>query len=144
MSRFLKYLFVLLILAFIGIQFIEIEKTNPPVTAEIKAPDEVINLFKTACYDCHSNETKWPWYSSVAPISWLVEKDVREGRNHLNFSEFELMTSDKKAEYKKEIWEEVRDDNMPLNIYTIIHPKAKLDITQKNLIKQWALGNKAR
>lgn len=144
MGRFLKYLFVLLILAFVGIQFIEIEKTNPPVTAEINAPSEVKNIFKTACYDCHSNETKWPWYSSVAPVSWLVEKDVREGRNHLNFSEFELMTSDKKTEYKKEIWEEVRDEKMPLTIYTYMHPNSKLDLAQKNIIKQWALGNKAR
>lgn len=144
MGRFFKYFFVLLILAFIGIQFIEIEKTNPPVTAEINAPPDVKNIFKKACYDCHSNETKWPWYSSVAPVSWLVEKDVREGRNHLNFSEFDIMTSDKKTEYKKEIWEEVRDEKMPLTIYTFMHPNSKLDISQKNIIKQWALGNKAR
>lgn len=144
MGRFFKYFFVLLILAFVGIQFIEIEKTNPPVTAEIDAPTDVKNIFKKACYDCHSNETKWPWYSSVAPVSWLVEKDVREGRNHLNFSEFESMTSDKRAEYKKEIWEEIRDEKMPLTIYTYIHPNSKLDLAQKNIIKQWALGNKAR
>ncbi|MEW6195764.1 MAG: heme-binding domain-containing protein [Bacteroidota bacterium] len=143
MGRFFKYFFVLLILAFVGIQFIEIEKTNPPIIADINAPAEVKNLFKMACYDCHSNETKWPWYSSVAPVSWLIEKDVREGRGHLNFSEWELMKSDKKAEYKKEIWEEVNEGNMPLPIYTYLHPNAKLDITQKNIIRQWALGNKS-
>lgn len=141
MGRFFKFFFILLFIVLVAIQFIESERTNPPVTADLKAPGDVKDIIKKACYDCHSNETKWPWYSYVAPISWLLIKDVEEGRKHLNFSEWEKLPNRKKAEAKKEIWEEVRDDKMPMRIYTYTHPGAQLDVTHKNLIKQWAMGN---
>ena len=130
----------MILLALIGIQFVEVNRTNPPITGDIQAPPQVKALLKTSCYDCHSNETKWPWYSYVAPLSWLIENDVMEGRKHLNFSEWEKYPGRKKEESKKEIWEEVRDENMPMAIYTYSHPSSKLDITQKNIIKQWAAG----
>lgn len=140
MGRIFKIFFILVFLALIGIQFIEVERTNPPVIGDLQAPGQVKELLKKSCYDCHSNETKWPWYSYVAPISWLVLNDVKDGRKHLNFSEWEKLSLRKKADAKKEIWNEVSEDKMPMTIYTYTHPGAKLDITQKNIIKQWATG----
>lgn len=141
MKRVKRVFFVLMIIAFVGIQFIEVERANPPVTADINAPTEVKNIFKNSCYDCHSNETVWPWYSKIAPISWMIVNDVTDGRKHLNFSEWEKLYSEKRAKLKKEIWDEVNKDEMPLNIYTYLHPDTKMDMIRKNIIKKWALNN---
>lgn len=141
MKRIRRTFFILLILAFIGIQYVEVERANPPVTAGLNAPTEVKYIFKTSCYDCHSNETVWPWYSKIAPISWLIVKDVKDGRMHLNFSEWEKLYSDKRTKLKKEIWDEINKDEMPTDIYTIMHPSAKLELMQKNVIKKWTMSN---
>ncbi|MEW6508785.1 MAG: heme-binding domain-containing protein [Bacteroidota bacterium] len=141
MGKVFKVFFVLIIIALIAIQFVEVNRTNPPVTGDLKALPQVKEILKTSCYDCHSNETKWPWYSYVAPVSWLIETDVNDGRKHLNFSGWEKLNSSKQAELKKEIWTVIRDDQMPMGLYTIMHPASKLDITQKNIIKQWTTGN---
>jgi len=77
-----------LIIVVIAIQFVTVERTNPPVTGEINVTPELKSVLQKSCYDCHSNETVWPWYSKVAPVSWLVSKDVVEGREELNFSEW--------------------------------------------------------
>jgi hypothetical protein len=132
-----RTIFVLLILAFIGVQYIEVERTNPPVKADLQAPSDVKNIFRTSCYDCHSNQTKWPWYSKVAPVSWMIIDDVNEGRSHLNFSEWGNLLSDKKAELKKKILEELKDDEMPPGKYVYLHPGASLEITQKNTLFNW-------
>lgn len=137
MRRIRRTFFVLLILVFIGIQFVEVERANPPVTADINPPTEVKNIFKNSCYDCHSNETKWPWYSKIAPISWLIVNDVMDGRKQLNFSEWEKLYSANRNKLKKEILEQINKDEMPTDIYTIMHPGAKLDMIQKNTIKKW-------
>ncbi|MFA5803584.1 MAG: heme-binding domain-containing protein [Melioribacteraceae bacterium] len=137
MRRIRRTFFVLLILVFIGIQFVEVERANPPVTADINAPTEVKNIFKNSCYDCHSNETVWPWYSKIAPVSWFISKDVIDGRKQLNFSEWEKFYSDKRTKLKKKIWDEINQDEMPTDTYTIIHPNAKLEFIQKNVIKKW-------
>ncbi len=84
----MKKALIILIVILVAIQFIPVDKTNPPVTAELDAAMEIISVFKRSCYDCHSNETVWPWYSSIAPVSWLVTADVKEARKHLNFSEW--------------------------------------------------------
>lgn len=141
MGKIFKIIFVLLVLSFIGVQYIEVDRTNPLVKADLNAPLEIKNIFKAACYDCHSYETKWPWYSKVAPISWLVVDDVNEGRKRLNFSEWGTLYSGKREELKKKIWEQVATEEMPLTIYTYLHPNAKLELPMKNIIKRWAVGN---
>ncbi|MBM4171059.1 MAG: heme-binding protein [Ignavibacteria bacterium] len=133
---------MLLFIALIALQFVEVERTNPPVTGDLKAPAEVKKIFKKSCYDCHSNETEWPWYSHVAPVSWLIIDDVNVGRKQLNFSEWERLASRKRNELKKEIWNEINKGNMPLKIYTYVHPASTLDLTQKNIIKHWASGTR--
>jgi hypothetical protein len=101
--------------------------TNPPVTQEPAWPSpEVRALAVRACFDCHSNETKWPWYASVAPASWLVEHHVEEGRGELNFSEF-----DKPQRHAKDAAEEVREGEMPMAGYVALHGEAKLSEAEK-------------
>jgi hypothetical protein len=137
-----KKIFIFLLLGMIGIQFIKIDKTNPPVTADLNAPAEVRTILRNACYDCHSNETIWPWYSKVAPVSWMIENHVKDGRGNLNFSEWEKYSDTKKTEMKKEIWEQINSSEMPLQMYTYLHSKSNLDIMKKKLIQDWTTKKK--
>lgn len=129
------------ILILIAIQFIPVDKTNPPVTADLNAPPDVKSILKRSCYDCHSNETKWIWYSHVAPVSWLVASDVEEGREHLNFSEWGNLTRQKIARKKEHIWEEVKEGGMPLSKYLWMHSDAKLSQKDKDIIRDWTGGS---
>jgi hypothetical protein len=131
MKKFIAFLVVVII----GIQFIPVERTNPPVQSEIDAPAEIKAIFKKACYDCHSNETNWAWYTKVAPSSFLAVKDVNDGRKHLNFSEWNF---NKESKYKEEIWDEIREEQMPPWQYKIFHSEAKLTQEEKNLLRNWA------
>ena len=86
-------------LLIIGIaQVIPVDRTNPPVETEIPVDAEIRQLLQRSCYDCHSNETRWPWYAQVAPVSWLVADDVKHARDHLNFSTWNAYDSEKQAE----------------------------------------------
>lgn len=121
-----KVLFVLVII-FIAIQFIPVERTNPSVSYEVKWDSkQTLDYAKRACYDCHSNETNWPWYSRIAPASWLLVYDVNEGREHLNFSTGSLRNADESVE-------EMLEEHMPPEIYLIMHPEAKLADQEKQL-----------
>lgn len=103
-------------------------RTNPPVVAE-PAWDtpRTRELFFRSCFDCHSNQTRWPWYARVAPVSWLVIKDVEQGRAHLNVSEWNRRQKD-----AHEAADEVRMDEMPLPIYLSAHPAARLSAAEKS------------
>ena len=121
----LKYSVIIIFLLFVLIQFIPVERTNPPI---VKEPDW--NSPKTrayalrACFDCHSNETKWPFYAFVAPVSWLIADDVNEGREHFNMSEWKPGKGDKAAK-------EVTKGDMPMWQYTLMHSDAKLTDEEK-------------
>jgi Haem-binding domain len=140
MGRTIKWLFLILFLAFIGIQFIGVGKSNPPVTAEISAPANIKNILRASCYDCHSNETVWPWYSKIAPVSWFIANDVNSGRKHLNFSDWEKYADAKKEKKLKDIWNQVNEGEMPLRAYTFLHPGAELELDERNTIKKWITG----
>lgn len=127
----------IILAALLLIQFIPVTRDNPPVTAEFGGPSEVKDIFKKSCYDCHSNETVWPWYSRVAPVSWLVTSDVNESRENLNFSEWGTYTSKKQVKLAESIGEEVKEGEMPLMIYLIMHSSAELDDIQKDIIYNW-------
>lgn len=120
------------------IQFVRPEQTNPPVTGDIAAPPEVAKVLRKSCYDCHSNETTWPWYSKVAPVSWLVTRDVNEGRKELNFSEWQSFADKRKDKKFEEIADEVGEGEMPMAIYLPMHPEAKLSDAEKTLLVEWA------
>lgn len=117
---------------FVVAQAIVPAKTNPPTdqTKTLKAvrPDlaEAVSVLERSCRDCHSNETTWPWYSSVAPVSWLVARDVNEGRKELNISEFGTYEPKKQQHKLEEACTQVKEGEMPMWIYVIQHPDAKL------------------
>ncbi|MGB2692259.1 MAG: heme-binding domain-containing protein [Thermodesulfobacteriota bacterium] len=133
----IRIIAIVIIVLLIGIQFVPVSKTNPPVTGEIKAPEDVMQILRTSCYDCHSNEVKWPWYSNIAPASWLVVYDVNEAREHLNFSEWQSYSAEDQAEDIEEIWEEIEEGEMPLWYYLIAHSEAELSDENKETIKNW-------
>lgn len=101
-------------------------------------PTEVTNLLKSACYDCHSQEVNFPWYSYVAPISWQVASDINRGREHLDFSNWEALSKRKKIKMLGEISDEVSIGEMPLRIYKIMHGEASLTEEQRNQLVNWA------
>jgi len=106
----------------------------------MKPPNEVAELFKESCYDCHSHESKYPWYSSIAPFSWIVKHDIEEGREHLNFSLWATYDQ-KKANHKlEECYEEIEEGEMPLSGYTMMHGNAKLSKNEVEKITQWIKG----
>lgn len=111
-------------------QFFGIDKTNPETHKELSfaavenSPDDVTKILERACYDCHSNNTKWPWYSSVAPVSWVVEDHVEEAREELNFSNWKNYSEDKKHHKLDEMIEEVGEGEMPLKGYVVWHDEA--------------------
>ncbi|MCC6483239.1 MAG: heme-binding domain-containing protein [Armatimonadetes bacterium] len=135
---------VVAIILFVIIQLIPVERTNPPVSAEMPAPPHVREILKRSCYDCHSNETVWPWYSRVAPASWLVSRDVTEGRKELNVSEWDRYNERRRAKKMREIWKEVDKGDMPLRIYLPMHPNAKLTEKDKQALHEWVVASGAQ
>ena len=126
------------VIALVGIQFIPVNRSNPPVEEEVPASLEVKAMLKRACYDCHSNETIWPGYSQVAPVSWLLAWDVGEGREELNFSTWNRYSQKKRTKIIKEIWEEVQEGEMPPWFYLPLHPDARLSDSDRSLLRAWA------
>ena len=126
----LKRLVIAGIVGFVLIQLVPVERSNPPVTQEIQWNSaETEQLAERACMDCHSNESEWPWYSYVAPVSWLVAHDVEEGRQKLNFSEWDQPNED-----ADEIVEQVEEGEMPLTKYVILHPEANLSNAERQTL----------
>ena len=104
--------------------------TNPPVTKEpVWDSRQTAGLFHRSCYDCHSNQTTWPWYSNVAPVSWLVQRDVNGGRRHLNFSRW-----DEPQRHAKDIAQQIKQGDMPPWFYLPMHPMARLSETEKQML----------
>ena len=127
-----------LILIALAIQFIPVTRNNPPATAELVAPAEVKAILKASCYDCHSNETAWPWYSRVAPVSWLVASDTSEGRRKFNFSEWNSYPPGKQTAILAHTVREIRRGDMPPWYYTIRHGEARLTPEKKAVLEAWA------
>jgi hypothetical protein len=128
----------------IGIQFVPNElppvKTNNPddIIKSGLVSQDVAAILRKSCYDCHSNETVYPWYSHIAPSSWLVAKDIKEGREELNFSTWQQNDIKKKLGLLDDISIEVGEGSMPMDIYLLMHPSAKIDDAQRELIIAWA------
>jgi hypothetical protein len=116
-------------------------RTNPPVESAMPAPPEVQAILDRACMDCHSHQTRWPWYAYVAPVSWLVSYDTQEAREHLNFSKWGAYSARKQAKKIGEMWEEVEDGEMPLLPYLLLHSEAKLSDADKSTLRAWSQAN---
>lgn len=120
------------------IQLVPVKRTNPPVETEVPAPDGVRSVLRRACYNCHSNETVWPWYSRVAPVSWLVAFDVSHGREEVNFSTWNRLSATDRDKAFRKIIEEVDEEEMPPWQYTPLHPEARLTKADRSLLVNWA------
>ena len=122
------------------IQFIPVVRYNPPVESEVPVSPELRAVLRKACYDCHSNETIWPWYSKVAPISWLVASDVHEGREELNFSTWARYDSKRQIKMFKKSWEEISEGEMPPWSYMLMHQEAAILPAERELFHKWVLA----
>ena len=102
-----------------------------------QVPKEISDLLKTSCYDCHSNNTSYPWYNKVQPVAWILENHIEEGKAELNFSEWENYSERRKKSKLKSIVSQIEDGKMPLSSYTLLHGDAKLSFKQKEEIIKW-------
>ena len=132
-----RALFIFLII-FIVMQFIRPDRTNIAVekSMEIQTPVEVTQIFQSACYDCHSNETRWPWYSEISTFAWVISNHVTQGRKALNFSIWENYSEEEKKEHLKDIYRTVYA-SMPLHSYLWLHEEAELTMEDRKFIRDW-------
>lgn len=124
---------------FMGAQFVRYPRINLPVSGELAAPAPVKEVLETSCYDCHSDRTRWPWYSRVAPVSWWVQYEVTEGRRRLNFSDWAAYASDPGTEKNKleQIASRIERGDMAPWYYRLMHPRARLTPLQRETIMSW-------
>lgn len=125
-------------IVFLALQFVPVDRDNPPVDLDVDAPGEVAAILRRACYDCHSHETRWPWYSHVAPLSWWIAEHVERGRADLNFSQWPMFDLVEQGMVLEDIEEQIRKGEMPLNNYLILHPEARLSKEDREALLEWA------
>lgn len=126
MRKRARWIIAFVLVLLVGIQAVPVQRTNPAGHGALVAPADVADALRRTCFDCHSNETTWPWYSRVAPVSWLVSHDVTEGRQKLNFSNWEALSPPQQAKAKGEAREEIDKGAMPPWYYAAIHRAARL------------------
>lgn len=131
------------LVVFAGIQFIRPQKNKDPedpstdITHFVTVPDTVMHLLRVSCYDCHSNKTNYPWYAEVAPASWWLAYHIKEGKAELNFSEFSQYSKRRMKSKLSAIANQVKEREMPLKSYMLIHADAKLHSDQVQIIIDW-------
>jgi hypothetical protein len=147
MNRLKKILFLLLVV-FFAIQFIQpARNTNGQVlptdiSKVVSVPENVQSLLQTACYDCHSNQTNYPWYTYVQPVGWILQNHITNGKKELNFNDFGSYSKRRQQSKLKAIAGQVRDDEMPLSSYRLMHEKARLNKDEKAALINWANATK--
>lgn len=141
LGKIIKRVLVIAVVGFALLQVVQPSRTNPPVTNDFlkatSAPPEVAGLFHAACYDCHSDETRWPWYSYVAPMSWQIAQDVNDGRWHVNLSEWPTNNANLARKKINNMSDQIDSGDMPLKKYTLIHKDARLTSEQRDELTQW-------
>lgn len=150
MKKALKPILVGLLVTFVVIQFIaRPEKISEPVNEndiisvlEIEGP--IATMLKSACYDCHSDQPRYPWYASVAPISWKIGEHIEEGRDELNFSKWATYSAKRRDHKLEEMIEEVEEGKMPQPNYVRMHSEAKLTDEQVASLKTWVTAERAK
>lgn len=127
------------------LQFFPIDRSVPVTDSDLefhvvqKPPGEVMSLLKQACYDCHSNNTRWPWYAAIQPLGWWIQDHVEEGRAELNFSAFGRISASERGETLAHCAKLIQKGAMPLSSYVSMHPKARLDSAEIALLVDWLL-----
>ena len=138
-----RIILLIIALLLVGIQFFKIDRGNPVsdphkdfITITMP-PQDVATIIKGACYDCHSNETKYPVYSKIAPVSWMIKSHVTEAREHFNFSEWSSFDSAVQIHILKECIEEIEKGGMPLKSYKMMHSSARMNDDERRLLIDW-------
>jgi len=143
MKKKTKILIGILILLIV-IQFVKPARNNGNAfgrndfTHELQISDTVMRILKVSCFDCHSNHTNYPWYAEINPVGWWLNHHVNEGKKELNFSEFVTYSPKRQDKKLEEIADQVKEHEMPLSSYTLIHKDAKLDKEQIAALVQWS------
>jgi hypothetical protein len=147
-TRRRKYLLASIAAALLAMQLVQ-PASSPeratrygPVSDYFELPREVEIVLRTACYDCHSAETHWPWYSRIAPISWLIVSDVRRGRADLDFSDWSPVPAVEPTPVQRLRWtcEEPRENSMPPLVYRLMHAEARLTESEKDRLCEWSVA----
>lgn len=139
----LKYILIVII-AFLGVaQFFKIDKTNPKVTSSQdflsveQPPKHIAKMIKNECYDCHSNETKYPWYTDYAPVSWWIKSNINGAREYFNFSEWGLMSKKDKITRIQACYEAIEEGEMPVSLYISMHDEAQFSNEANDSLMNW-------
>jgi hypothetical protein len=150
LSRVFRWVFIILVCALAVIQLIRPAKTNPAIDptqtieSRLQVTPQTEAIFDRSCNDCHSNKSRWPWYSNVAPVSWFVIGHVNDARATMNFSEWGGYDKDKQSRRLRDMCEQVQDGEMPLSTYTPLHPGSTLSAEDKKTLCDWANAERAR
>ena len=145
-----KKILIILIVIFVAIQFIRPQEnngqpiTNQDITHYVQVPENIHNILKASCYDCHSNKTNYPWYSKINPIGLWLNNHVNEGKSELNFSDFSGYNKKKIVHKLEETAEQVQEGHMPLPSYLWLHKEAKLNQQQVTEVVAWAKNERQR
>tara|TARA_R110002073_G_scaffold71167_3_gene175027 strand:+ start:152 stop:604 length:453 start_codon:yes stop_codon:yes gene_type:complete len=141
--KFAKIIAVVLLVAFVGIQFVPTERNQSDVVPKTyfmlvnSVPDHIKSKLQTSCYDCHSNNTQYPWYNKVQPIAWFLEDHIKKGKAELNFNEWDSLSNRRKKSKLRSIIKQIENDEMPLDSYTLIHREASFSEAEKQELIQW-------
>lgn len=144
----LKKILFLLLVMLIAIQFIQpARNTNGQVLSTdiskvVSVPDNVQSILKVACFDCHSNQTNYPWYTYLQPVGWILHNHIVDGKKELNFNDFGSYSKRRQQSKLKAIVSQIKDDQMPLTSYKIMHGDARLSKEEKDLVINWASATK--
>jgi len=144
MKKVIKTILIVLLIALIIIQFIRPAKNAGEeiaanqIAAVQQVPDDVQQMLKVSCYDCHSNTTRYPWYENLQPVAWFLNDHIVEGKKEVNFSIFATYPAFRRYKKFKEIQKQIKDGDMPLFSYTLIHRDAVLSAEQKSTLINWA------
>ena len=146
MKKLAKTVFFVLVVIFLGAQFVRPDMTSPPIdpAAEYRAPAHIQPILDRSCNDCHSSRTRWPWYSQISPVSWWLKDHIDEGRHELSFSEFGTYKPKKAAHKMEEVCEQVKKGEMPPNNYLWMHSEARLSEADKQALCEWAKSEQRR
>ncbi|MCP4052732.1 MAG: heme-binding domain-containing protein [Mesoflavibacter sp.] len=141
--KIVKIIAVVLLVAFVGIQFIPTTRNQSDSVPDTdfmlvhNVPATIQNKLQVSCYDCHSNNTQYPWYNKVQPVAWFLEDHIKEGKAELNFNEWDSLSNRRKKSKLRSIIKQIESDEMPLNSYTLIHKEAKFSESEATEIINW-------
>jgi hypothetical protein len=141
--KILKIIVLVLLVAFVGIQFVPTERNQSDIVPKTdfmlvnNVPEIIKNKLQVSCYDCHSNNTAYPWYNKIQPVAWILEDHIKKGKDELNFSEWDLLSSRRKASKLRSIIKQIESNEMPLESYALIHRNALFSKVEKQKIIEY-------